>query len=172
MGSSYLVFGGATFTVPIICGGNSPTFILWIQILFLYLYMALSLVKGKLRQILNKAYKSSDYICSFHGMAELPVRVTNVRMYVDNTIPQQWDARYQFEIDLEVTIPTYEGSLGLFRYGADRNIVKAVKSRIHWCGIMDSLIMRSSMFTAHISNYVKVKKISIIRNSTPPSLNN
>ena len=134
--------------------------------------MAHTLVKGKLRQIINKAYKSSDYICSFHGMAELPVRVTNVRMYVDNTIPQEWGERYQFEIDLEVTIPTYEGSLGLFRYGADRNIVKAVKSRIHWSGIMDSFILKSSMFTAQKSNYVKVKKISIIRNSNPPSLNN
>lgn len=134
--------------------------------------MALTLVKGKLRQIINKAYKSSDYICSFHGMAELPVRVTNVRMYVDNTIPQEWGERYQFEIDLEVTIPTYEGSLGLFRYGADRNIVKAIKTRIYWCGILDSLILKSSMFTAHKSNNVRIKKISIIRNSTPPSLNN
>ena len=105
-------------------------------------------------------------------MAELPVRVTNVRMYVDNTIPQEWGERYQFEIDLEVTIPTYEGSLGLFRYGADRNIVKAVKSRIYWSGILDSLILKSSMFTAHKGNNVRIKKISIIRNSTSPSLNN
>ena len=134
--------------------------------------MALTLVKGKLRQIINKAYKSSDYVCSYYGKTELPVRVTNVRMYVDNTLPQQWVGRYQFEIDLEVTIPTYEGSLGLFRYGADRNIVKAVKSRIHWCGIMDSLISRSSMFTAQKNNWVKIKKISIIRNNTSPSLNN
>ena len=134
--------------------------------------MAQTLVKGKLRQILNKTYKSSDYICSYLGKTDLPVRVTNVRMYVNNTLPQDWNERYQFEIDLEVTIPTYEGSLGLFRYGADRNIVKAVKSRIHWCGIMDSLILKSSMFTAQRDNYIKVKKISIIRNNTSPSLNN
>ena len=134
--------------------------------------MALTLVKGKLRQIINKAYKSSDYICSYHGKTDLPVRVTNVRMYVDNTLPQDWPERYSFEIDLEVTIPTYEGSLGLFRYGADRNIVKAIKTRIYWCGILDSLISRSSMFTAHKSNNVRIKKISIIRNDTSPSLNN
>jgi len=133
--------------------------------------MALTLVKGKLRQILNKAYKSSDYICSFHGMAELPVRVTNVRMYVDNTIPQEWGERYQFEIDLEVTIPTYEGSPVHFRFGADRNIIKGLRARINWCGILDSLSSRSSMFTAHKGSYVKIKKISIIRNSTSPSLN-
>ena len=170
MGSSYLVFGGATFTVPIFVGVNSPTFILWIQILFLYLYMALTLVKGKLRQILNKAYKSSDYICSYHGKTDLPVRVTNVRMYVNNTLPQDWNERYRFEIDLEVTIPTYEGSPVQFRFGADRNLIKGIRARINWCGILDSLISRSSMFTAQKSNWVKIKKISIIRNDTPPSL--
>jgi len=170
MGSSYLVFGGATFTVPIFVGVNSPTFILWSQVLFLYLYMAQTLVKGKLRQILNKTYKSSDYICSYHGKTDLPVRVTNVRMYVNNTLPQDWNERYRFEIDLEVTIPTYEGSPVQFRYGADRNLIKGIRARINWCGILDSLISRSSMFTAQKSNWVKIKKISIIRNDTPPSL--
>lgn len=134
--------------------------------------MAFTLVKGKLRQILNKAYKSSDYVCSYYGKTELPVRVTNVRMYVDNTLPQQWVGRYQFEIDLEVTIPTYDGGPVQFRYSADRNLLKGLRARIIWTGILDSLISRSSMFTAQKSNWVKIKKISIIRNSTPPSLNN
>ena len=132
--------------------------------------MAQTLVKGKLRQILNKAYKSSDYICSYHGKTDLPVRVTNVRMYVNNTLPQDWNERYRFEIDLEVTIPTYEGSPVQFRYGADRNLIKGIRARINWCGILDSLISRSSMFTAQKSNWVKIKKISIIRNDTSPSL--
>ena len=134
--------------------------------------MAHTLVKGKLRQILNKTYKSSDYICPFPGMVDLPVRVTTVRMYVDNTLPQNWNERYRFEIDLEVTIPTYEGSPVQFRFGADRNLIKGIRARIIWCGILNSLISRSSMFTAHRDNYVKIKKISIIRNDTPPSLNN
>ena len=134
--------------------------------------MAQTLVKGKLRQILNKTYKSSDYICSYHGKTDLPVRVTNVRMYVNNTLPQDWNERYRFEIDLEVTIPTYDGSPVQFRYGADRNLLKGLRARINWCGILDSLISRSSMFTAQKSNWVKIKKISIIRNSTSPSLNN
>ena len=134
--------------------------------------MAHTLVKGKLRQIVNKAYKSSDYVCSYYGKTELPVRVTNVRMYVDNTLPQQWVGRYQFEIDLEVTIPTYDGGPVQFRFGADRNLIKGIRARIIWCGILNSLISRSSMFTAHRDNYVKIKKISIIRNDTPPSLNN
>ena len=132
--------------------------------------MAHTLVKGKLRQIVNKAYKSSDYVCSYYGKTELPVRVTNVRMYVDNTLPQQWVGRYQFEIDLEVTIPTYDGGPVQFRFGADRNLLKGLRARIIWCGILNSLISRSSMFTAHRDNYVKIKKISIIRNDTPPSL--
>jgi len=132
--------------------------------------MAQTLVKGKLRQILNKTYKSSDYICSYHGKTDLPVRVTNVRMYVNNTLPQDWNERYRFEIDLEVTIPTYDGSPVQFRYGADRNLLKGLRARINWCGILDSLISRSSMFTAQKSNWVKIKKISIIRNDTPPSL--
>ena len=132
--------------------------------------MAHTLVKGKLRQIVNKAYKSSDYVCSYYGKTELPVRVTNVRMYVDNTLPQQWVGRYQFEIDLEVTIPTYDGGPVQFRFGADRNLLKGLRARIIWCGILNSLISRSSMFTAHRDNYVKIKKISIIRNNTPPSL--
>lgn len=134
--------------------------------------MAHTLVKGKLRQIVNKAYKSSDYICSYYAKTELPVRVSNVRMYVDNTLPQDWNERYRFEIDLEVTVPTYEGSPVQFRFGADRNLLKGLRARINWCGILDSLISRSSMFTAQKRNNVRIKKISIIRNNTPPSLNN
>ena len=134
--------------------------------------MALTLVKGKLRQIINKAYKSSDYVCSYRGLTDLPVRVSNVRMYVDNKLPQDWPERYSFEIDLEVTIPTYEGSPVHFRFAADRSIVKGLRARINWCGILDSLISRSSMFTAQKRSYVKIKKISIIRNDTPPSLKN
>lgn len=134
--------------------------------------MAQTLVKGKLRQIVNKVYKSSDYICSYHGKTDLPVRVTTVRMYVDDTMHQDWSNKYRFEIDLEVTIPTYDGGPVQFRFGADRNLIKGIRARINWCGILDSLISRSSMFTAQKSNWVKIKKISIIRNDTPPSLNN
>jgi hypothetical protein len=134
--------------------------------------MAHTLVKGKLRQIVNKAYKSSDYVCSYYAKTELPVRVSNVRMYVDNTLPQDWNERYRFEIDLEVTIPTYEGSPVQFRFGADRNLLKGLRARINWCGILDSLISRSSMFTAQKRNNVRIKKISIIRNDNPPSLKN
>ncbi len=134
--------------------------------------MAQTLVKGKLRQIVNKAYKSSDYVCSYHGKTDLPVRVTNVRMYVDDTMPNGWSNKYRFEIDLEVTIPTYEGCPAQFRYSADRFLLKGLRARIIWTGILDSLISRSSMFTAQKNNWVKIKKISIIRNSTSPSLNN
>lgn len=134
--------------------------------------MAQTLVKGKLRQIVNKVYKSSDYLCPFHSMVDLPVRVTTVRMYVDDTMHQDWSNKYSFEIDLEVTIPTYDGSPVQFRFGADRNLLKGLRARINWCGILNSLISRSSMFTAHRDNYVKIKKISIIRNNTPPSLKN
>ena len=170
MGYSYLVFGGATFTVPIFVGVNSPTFILWIQILFLYLYMAQTLVKGKLRQIVNKVYKSSDYICPFHSMVDLPVRVTTVRMYVDDTMHQDWSNKYRFEIDLEITIPTYDKSPGCFRYGDNRYIASMLKRRITFNGLLNSFVNKASMFTAQRDNYIKVKKISIIRNDTPPSL--
>ena len=134
--------------------------------------MAQTLVKGKLRQILNKTYKSSDYLCPFHAMADLPVRVTTVRMYVDNTLPQNWNERYRFEIDLEVTIPTYDKSPGCFRYGDNRYIVSMLRRRIAFNGLLNSFVNKASMFTAQRDNYVKVKKISIIRNDTPPSLNN
>lgn len=134
--------------------------------------MALTLVKGKLRQIVNKAYKSSDYICSFNAIAELPVRVTTVRMYVDDTMRQDWSNKYRFEIDLEITIPTYDKSPGFFRYGDNRYIVSMLRRRIAFNGLLNSFVNKASMFTAQRDNYVKVKKISIIRNDTPSSLNN
>ena len=135
--------------------------------------MAHTLVKGKLRQIVNKAYKSSDYVCSYYGKTELPVRVTNVRMYVDNTLPQQWVGRYQFEIDLEVTIPTYDGGPVQFRFGADRNLIKGIiRRRLSYQTI--SFRDKCLMFTSggDGNTEVVIKKISIIRNDTPPSLNN
>ena len=134
--------------------------------------MALSLVKGKLRQIVNKAYKSSEYLFEFRNLTELNVSVTNVRMYVDNTMPIDWPDRCRFEIDLEITVPTYEGSPGYFRFGADRNISSMLKRSVYWDSLLNSFKSKAYMFTAQKSNYVKVKKISIIRNSTPPSLNN
>ena len=132
--------------------------------------MAQTLVKGKLRQIVNKVYKSSDYLCPFHSMVDLPVRVTTVRMYVDDTLPQNWNERYRFEIDLEITIPTYDKSPGCFRYGDNRYIASMLKRRITFNGLLNSFVNKASMFTAQRDNYIKVKKISIIRNDTPPSL--
>ena len=134
--------------------------------------MAQTLVKGKLRQIVNKVYKSSDYICPFHSMVDLPVRVTNVRMYVDDTMHQDWSNKYSFEIDLEITIPTYDKSPGCFRYGDNRYITSMLKRRITFNGLLNSFVNKASMFTAQRDSYIKVKKISIIRNDTPPSLKN
>ena len=132
--------------------------------------MAQTLVKGKLRQIVNKVYKSSDYICPFPGMVDLPVRVTNVRMYVDDTMHQDWSNKYSFEIDLEITIPTYDKSPGCFRYGGDRYVISMLRRRLAYNGLLPSFVNKASMFTAQRDNYIKVKKISIIRNNTPPSL--
>ena len=49
-------------------------------------------------------------------------------------------------------------------------ILSMLRRRLAYNGLLPSFVNKASMFTAQRDNYIKVKKISIIRNDTPPSL--
>jgi len=131
--------------------------------------MALTLIKGKLRKVLNRALKMSSYELRYHSSCILPINVTNVRMYVDN---DRWACyKYRFEVDVEITIPTYQGSPHTFRYSDNRYITSVLRRRLKYQTI--SFKNKCLMFTGNDGiTEVVIKKISIIRNDTPPSLNN
>ena len=129
--------------------------------------MAKTLIKGKLRKVLNRALKMSSYELPYYSSLTLPVNVSNVRMYVDN---ERWACyKYRFEVDIEVTVPTYQGCPNTFRYSDDRYIASTLRRRLTYQTV--SVRNKCLMFTGNDGNTeVVFKKISIIRNDTPPSL--
>lgn len=128
--------------------------------------MAKTLIKGRTRKALNRYLKMSSIELYFH--IKLPVNVTNVRMYVDN---ERWAwYKYRFEVDIEITIPTYDGCPHTFRYSDNRYISDSIRRRLRYQS--NEVINKCLMFTGGEGNTeVVFKKISIIRNETPPSLN-
>ena len=131
--------------------------------------MAKTLIKGKLRKALNRALKMSSYELPYYGLLILPVNVTNVRMYVDN---DRWACyKYIFEVEIEITVPTYQGCPNTFRYSDNRYIASTLRRRLSYQTI--SFKKKCLMFTGNDGiTEVVIKKISIIRNDTPPSLEN
>lgn len=129
--------------------------------------MALTLIKGKVRKVLNRALKMSSYDFAYHSSIILPINVTNVRMYVDN---DRWACyKYRFEVDVEITVPTYQGSPNTFRYSDNRYISSIIRRRLSYQ--TTSITNKCHMFSGNDGNTeVVIKKISIIRNDTPPSL--
>ena len=128
--------------------------------------MAKTLIKGKVRKALNRALKMSSYDFAYHSLITLPINVTNVRMYVDN---DRWACyKYRFEVDIEITVPTYQ----TFRYSDNRYITSVLRKRLKYQ--TTSINNKCLMFTSGGDGNTEVvfKKISIIRNDTPPSLNN
>ena len=130
--------------------------------------MALTLIKGKVRKVLNRALKMSSYDFAFHSSVMLPINVTNVRMYVEDE--RYTCYKYRFEVDVEITIPTYQGAPHTFRYSDNRYITSIIRRRLKYQTI--SFKDKCLMFTSGGggNTEVVIKKISIIRNDTPPSL--
>ena len=88
--------------------------------------MAKTLIKGKVRKALNRALKMSSYDFAYHSLITLPINVTNVRMYVDN---DRWACyKYRFEVDIEITVPTYQ----TFRYSDNRYITSVLRKRLKY----------------------------------------
>jgi hypothetical protein len=131
--------------------------------------MAKTLIKGKVRKVLNRALKMSSYDLAYHSSIILPINVTNVRMYVDN---ERWACyKYIFEVDIEITAPTYQGCPHTFRYSDNRYISSIIRRRLSYQ--TTSIRNKCHMFSGNDGNTeVVFKKISIIRNDTPPSLQN
>jgi len=131
--------------------------------------MAQTLIKGKLRKVLNRALKMSDYEMNYNSRCSLPIRVTNVRMYIDN---ERWACyKYRFEVDVETTVPTHDGGPSTFKYSDDRYISKLIRGRLTYQ--VRGIEKKCRMFTGNDGNTeVVYKKVSIIRNNTPPSLEN
>jgi hypothetical protein len=129
----------------------------------------MELIKGKLRKVLNKVLKMSSYDMKNGSSGTLPVNVKNVRMYVDN---DRWAIyKYKFEVDIEVIVPTYVGGPTTFKYANDAYIKKLLRRRMSFQS--QDIEKKCNMFTGHDGNtQVQYKKISIIRNNTPPSLEN
>ena len=129
--------------------------------------MAKTLIKGRFRKALNRALKMSSYELTYYSMCILPVNVTNVRMYVDN---ERWACyKYRFEVDIEITVPTYQGCPNTFRYSDNRYISSTLRRRLTYQTV--SISNKCHMFSGNDGNTeVVFKKVSIIRNDTPPSL--
>ena len=129
--------------------------------------MAKTLIKGKVRKVLNRLLKMSSYDFAYHSLITLPINVTNVRMYVDN---DRWACyKYRFEVDIEITVPTYQGCPHTFRYSDNRYISSIIRRRLSYQTI--SFKKKCLMFTGNDGiTEVVIKKVSIIRNDTPPSL--
>jgi hypothetical protein len=131
--------------------------------------MAKTLIKGKVRKALNRLLKMSSYDFAYHSSVMLPINITNVRMYVEDE--RYTCYKYRFEVDVEITIPTYQGSPNTFRYSDNRYITSVLRRRLSYQTV--ALSNKCHMFTGNDGiTEVVIKKISIIRNDTPPSLNN
>jgi hypothetical protein len=131
--------------------------------------MEKTLIKGKLRKVLNRALKMSNYELGYSSRCTIPISVTNVRMYVDN---DRWACyKYRFEVDVEATVPTHDGGPSTFKYSDDRYISKLIRGRLTYQ--VRGIEKKCRMFTGNDGNTeVIYKKVSIIRNNTPPSLEN
>ena len=130
----------------------------------------MELVKGKVRKVLNRLLKMSSSDMDYHGVCIVPVSITNVRMYVDNHPYANY--KYTFEIDIQATVPTYEGCPSAFRYSGDKRIRSVLKYRIEQ-HFSPEVRNKCLMFSGSDRNtQIVYKKISIIRNDTPPSLGN
>jgi len=129
----------------------------------------MELVKGKVRKVLNRALKmSTSSDMNYHGVCIVPVSITNVRMYVDNHPYANY--KYTFEIDIQATVPTYEGCPSAFRFSDNKRIKSVLKYRIEQ-HFSPEVRNKCLMFSGSDRNtQVIYKKISIIRNDTPPSL--
>ena len=129
----------------------------------------MELIKGKIRKVLNRALKMSNYELNYHSSCVVPISVTNVRMYVDN---DRWACyKYRFEVDIEASVPTHDGGPLSFKYSDDRYISKLLRGRLTYQ--LKGIEKKCHMFTGNDGNtQVVFKKISIVRNSTPPSLEN
>jgi len=129
--------------------------------------MALTLIKGKLRKVLNRALKMSSYELRYHSSCILPINVTNVRMYVEDERYTYY--KYRFEVDVEITVPTYQGCPHTFRYSDNRYISSTLRRKLSYQ--TTSITNKCHMFSGNDGNTeVVIKKISIIRNDIPPSL--
>jgi hypothetical protein len=131
--------------------------------------MEKTLIKGKVRKVLNRALKMSNYELDYHSRCSVPISVTNVRMYIDN---ERWARyKYRFEVDVEASVPTYDGGPVSFKYSDDRYIAKLLRGRLTYQ--LQGIEKKCRMFTGNDGNTeVVFKKISIIRNNIPPSLEN
>ena len=131
--------------------------------------MAKTLIKGKLRKVLNRALKMSSYDFAYHSSIILPINITNVRMYVEDE--RYTCYKYRFEVDVEITIPTYQGAPHTFRYSDNRYISSLLRRRLKYQ--TTSISNKCHMFSGNDGNTeVVFKKVSIIRNDTPPLLEN
>ena len=131
--------------------------------------MEKTLIKGKLRKVLNRLLKMSNYELDYSSRCTIPISVTNVRMYVDN---ERWARyKYRFEVDVEATVPTYDGGPTTFKYSNDAYISKLIRGRLTYQ--LKGIEKRCHMFTGNErDSEVVFKKVSVIRNNTPPSLEN
>jgi len=136
--------------------------------------MSYKLITGKTRKALHKVFKSTDHEFNFHGGVVIPFTISNVRMYKCEDEFRFGRYLYKFEIDVTCTVPTYQGSPSYFRYANNRSLTSMLKVRLgyQWSGFKN-VKNKCIMFTGDFMNTeVVIKKVSIIRNDTPPSLNN
>ena len=129
----------------------------------------MELVKGKVRKVLNRLLKMTSYDIDYHGMCIVPISIDNVRMYIDNRPFARH--KYTFEIDVQATVPTYEGCPSSFRFSDNRRIKSVLQYRIG--SQLDEVRSKCLMFSGNYrETNVIFKKVSIIRNPNPPSLQN
>ena len=136
--------------------------------------MSYKLITGKTRKVLHKVLKSQVHEIKFHGDIVTPFVISNVRMYVSEDEFNFGKPLYKFEIDVTCTIPTYEGAPRFFRWANNRYITSNLRSRLNhrWSGFKN-VVNKCLMFSGDFMNTdVEIKKISIIRNNTPPTLSN
>ena len=138
--------------------------------------MSYKLITGKTRKVLHKVFKSQEHKLNIHGDLVTPFVISNVRMYVCEDEFSFGKPLYKFEIDVTCTITTYEGAPGFFRWGSNRYITSMLRSRLsseyRWTefkNVKNKCIMFSGDF---MNTGVVIKKVSIIRNNTPPTLSN
>ena len=136
--------------------------------------MSYKLVTGKTRKVLHKVFKSQEHELKVHGNIVTPFVISNVRMYVSEDEFNFGKPLYKFEIDVTCTIPTYEGAPGFFRWGNNRYLSSMLRSRFSYRwqefqNVKNKCLMFSGDF---MNTYVEIKKISFIRNNTPPTLSN
>lgn len=138
--------------------------------------MSYKLITGKTRKVLHKVFKSQEHKLNFSSSCSnvlIPFTISNVRMYKCEDKFRFGKYLYKFEIDVTCTVPTNQGSLFL-KYANNRTLAPYLKRRLgyHWSGFQN-VKNKCLMFTGDfMDTEVVIKKVSIIRNDTPPSLSN